>query len=96
MSLNHFINLALAAAIAACLSMAWMLDAPSDMQALIDTARASTDAEQQAARDLRRDLAAARLCRELHGDSGYQWSAAGEVICIQRSGKRETQKVAAL
>jgi hypothetical protein len=89
------INYALAAAIAACLSMAYLLDAPSEIEAMVATAAAVTDAQEQAARELRRDLAAARLCRELHGEAGYQWSAAGEVVCVPRRGKRQTQ-VAAL
>ena len=90
------INYVMAAAIAACLSMAYLLDAPSEIEAMVATARAVTDAEEQAARELRRDLAAARLCRELHGEAGYQWSAAGEVVCIPRRGKRVDTKVAAL
>lgn len=44
-------------------------------------------ARSQAKRELRRDLAAAKLCREAHGESSFQWTAADELVCIPRQGK---------
>ncbi|MCF8156416.1 MAG: hypothetical protein K9K35_10460 [Rhodoferax sp.] len=46
------------------------------------------DAQRDAARELRRDLAAAALCREQHGESGIAWTEAGALVCIPRKGKR--------
>lgn len=94
MTFHRFIKLALAAGIAACLSLSYLLDAPSELRAAVATAAAVTDAEQQAARDLRRDLAAARLCREQHGEAGYTWTEAGALVCIPRRGKRHTTTAA--
>ena len=91
-----FIDAALALAIAACLSMSIQLDAPGDLEVLAATALAVTDAEHQAARDLRRDRAAARLCHDLHGEAVHAYNDAGELVCIPRRGKRVVEKVAAL
>lgn len=96
MTVHRFINIALAAAIAACLSLSHLLDAQGELRAVVATAAAVTDAEQQAARELRRELAAARLCREQHGEAGYTWTEAGALVCIPRRGKRQIEKVAAL
>jgi hypothetical protein len=49
---------------------------------------ALSDAQRQAERDLRRDMAAAALCREQHGEAGFTWTAAGELVCIPRHGKK--------
>jgi hypothetical protein len=35
-------------------------------------------------RELRKELAAAKLCRTEHGESLVSWSAAGELVCIPR------------
>ena len=45
------------------------------------------DAQRQAAADLRRDLAAAELCRIEHGEAGFTWTAAGALVCLPRRGK---------
>ena len=47
-----------------------------------------SDAQRQAQRELHRDLAAAALCREQHGEASYQWTAAGELVCIPRHGHK--------
>lgn len=91
-----FIDVALALALAACLSMSVQLDAPGDLQTLAATALAVTDAEQQAALELRRDRAAAKRCHDLHGEAGHAYNDAGELVCIPRRGKRVVEKVAAL
>jgi len=46
------------------------------------------DAQNTAAAQLRRDLAAAAICREEHGESGYTWTEAGQLDCLPRKGKR--------
>jgi Tfp pilus assembly protein PilV len=33
---------------------------------------------------LRRDMAAAALCREQHGESSFVWTEAGMLVCIPR------------
>lgn len=37
---------------------------------------------------LRRDLAAAAYCRQVHGEAGFTWTAAGKLACIPRRGKQ--------
>jgi hypothetical protein len=48
----------------------------------------SRDAQTQAQREFKRDMAAAALCREQHGEAGFTWTAAGELVCIPRHGKK--------
>jgi hypothetical protein len=50
----------------------------------LDAAAAPSDAEIQAQHEYRKELAAAKLCRETHGESLVSWSAAGELVCIPR------------
>ena len=59
-----------------------------DHSAEMRSTQALSDAQKQAARELRRDMAAAALCREQHGEAGYQFTAAGELVCIPRHGKK--------
>ena len=43
------------------------------------------DAEQRLAQStLRRDMAAAALCREQHGEASFVWTEAGMLVCIPR------------
>ena len=44
----------------------------------------TTDAQAQARAELHRDLAAARICREDHGDASFTWTVDGELVCIPR------------
>ena len=46
----------------------------------------ATEAEKQAQSELRRDFAAAALCREQHGESSFVWTEAGMLVCIPRRG----------
>ena len=46
-----------------------------------------SDAEKQAARDLRKEMAAAAMCREQHGESLVRWTEAGTPVCIPRRKK---------
>ena len=47
-----------------------------------------TEEQTQAQREFKRDMAAAKLCREQHGEAGFTWTAAGELVCIPRHGKK--------
>lgn len=38
--------------------------------------------------ELRRNLSAADLCRDRHGEAGFTWTAAGKLVCIPRRGKQ--------
>lgn len=42
------------------------------------------DAQRAAQRELKRDMAAAKACRELHGESGFTWTADGQLVCVPR------------
>jgi len=48
------------------------------------------EAQKQAAADLRRDMAAAEICRLQHGEAGFTWNTAGELVCLPRRGKPVT------
>lgn len=48
--------------------------------------------KEQSKRAFRRDLQAAQFCRELHGESGYEWKDGGELVCIPRHGKKTVQQ----
>lgn len=43
-----------------------------------------SDAQAQAQRELRRELAAAKMCRETHGESILGYDAGGQEVCIPR------------
>lgn len=64
---------------------AWHLDDHGVEQAVADDLEL---AQAQAAATLRRDLAAARLCRQQHGEAAYTWAADGALVCIPRRGPR--------
>jgi hypothetical protein len=64
------------------------LDAIRDKQAQVAS---TVEAQRTQDRLLRRDLAAAALCREQHGEAGYQWNAADQLVCVPRKGKRQIQ-----
>lgn len=42
------------------------------------------DAQKQAQRELQKELAAAKVCRETHGNSAIAWTADGELVCVPR------------
>lgn len=46
------------------------------------------DAQQQAQRALRRDMAAAALCRGQYGEAGFTWTQDNRLVCIPRRGGR--------
>lgn len=51
--------------------------------------KALIDAQRAASQAFRKDMAAAKLCRQEHGESGFTWTAAGELVCVPRHGKRQ-------
>ena len=53
-----------------------------------------TEEQTQAQREFKRDMAAAKLCREQHGESLVSWSAAGELVCIPRGYIKRRNQVA--
>jgi hypothetical protein len=84
--LADFVWVALAVlAIAAVTS--WLGPALDDVQTELAVQQSLVDAQKQAQAELRRDLAAAALCRHQHGEAGYTWNAAGQLVCIPRRGK---------
>ena len=59
-----------------------------DLDATRLTAQAAVDAQTQADLDWHRDMAAAALCRSQHGETSFTWTAAGDLVCIPRHGKK--------
>ena len=47
-------------------------------------AAAASDAQAQAMREMRKDIAAAKMCRETHGESLVRWTVDGMAVCIPR------------
>lgn len=47
-------------------------------------------AQADAQRALRRDMAAAALCRQQHGEAGFTWTADARLVCVPRRGARTT------
>ena len=86
MSPQTAINWLLALAIAAILSISYLLDGPTDHRAERAQAQSLSDAQRADAAALRRDLAAAKLCREQFGEATFQWTYAGDLVCIPRKG----------
>ena len=46
------------------------------------------DAQKAAQLELKRDMAAAKACRESHGESGFTWTQDGQLVCIPRKPQR--------
>lgn len=84
---HRLFNWCLAAGIAAILSTSYMLDGPTDNHAEHAKALSLSDAQREEKRLYRRDLAAAAVCREQHGESGFTWTEAGALVCVPRKGR---------
>ena len=69
-------------------ALAWLGPALDDLDATQRTAQTAVDAQTQADLDWHRDMAAAALCRQQHGEASFTWTAAGELVCIPRHGKK--------
>ena len=50
--------------------------------------QALVDAQRAAVREFHKDMAAAKLCRETHGESLVRWTAASELVCVPRHSKQ--------
>lgn len=48
------------------------------------------EAQKQASEEDRRDMDAAKSCRLQHGEAGFTWNTAGELVCLPRRGKPVT------
>ena len=84
---HRILNWALAGAIVLLYAAVQQLDGIDSHSEEMAVAASISDAQKQAAEETKRDLAAARLCRESHGNSGYQWTADGELVCVPRKRK---------
>ena len=62
--------------------VAWLLGSFGPVQ--IDGIQSddATDAAAQAQREYRRDMVAARMCREQHGPSLVRWTVDGQAVCV--------------
>ena len=90
MKLHRILNWVLAAVIAAMLSYGQIFD-----RHRLDLADSTnmTNAQRLSRPENDRDIAAAKLCRELRGEAGFTWSAAGELVCIPRRGRPHAETV---
>ena len=83
--MNHLLNWCLAGVAALVLSSAYLLDAPSELQAVIDTAAAAQDARQALLAEARFAKAAQAACGE---NAGWQLRADGAVQCTTKRGHK--------
>lgn len=90
--MNHSYTWTTAFAIALLLTTSYMLDEPDDHSTENAIAVDLEDAQRMQDAELRRDMAAAKQCREEHGESGFTWTVDNRLVCIPRRGR----KVAAL
>lgn len=71
-------------------ALSWLgpiaLDGMDDHHAEHATAASLLEAQRAEAAQLRRDMAAARLCREAHGEAGFTWTVDGQLVCVPRRG----------
>ena len=81
------LNICIGLAMAMVLGTAHLLDGPDDHHAEWAQAEALSDAQKQARRELRRDMAAAKVCREQHGEAGFSWTEAGSLVCHPKRGR---------
>ena len=88
MTTHRVINILAAIAVVALFASIQHQDALDEIKHAKAHSVALVDAQLAAARALRRDLAAAEICREQHGEAGYTWTEAGALVCIPRRGKR--------
>lgn len=84
---HRLLNWTLAGAIVLLYAAVQQLDGIDSHAEEMAVSASLSDAQKQAAAETRRDMAAARACRETHGNSGYQWTADGELVCVPRKKK---------
>lgn len=85
----ELINWLFAGLIAFVLSCAWLLDGPSEVQAMQATAATVSDAQQQARQTARFDRAARRLCE----GGEYLLIGRAEIACTEGAGGRKVLSV---
>lgn len=78
--MRNLINYTTVAGIAFVLAASFHLDSAWPEPAL-------SDAQAQAQAEMRKELAAAKLCRQAHGESGYTWTIDNQLVCLPRTGK---------
>jgi uncharacterized low-complexity protein len=86
MTAHRTLNWLLATIIAATLSTAYLLDAPTEYQARIDAAQAAIDAEHTARQQARFEHAARKACGG--GESAYELLADGSIQCFTHRGAK--------
>jgi len=85
---HRLLNIALAVAIAATLSCAYLLDGPDDHSAEWDMAEAIELAQKAADVEVRLERAAAQLCVKLKGpNAGHRWTDDHQLVCTTNKGR---------
>ena len=92
MTAHRLINWTLAAAIAAMMSTAYLLDAPSDVQTRTASRQSAADAQKQAQHQTRFERAAQTMCG---GPGSFELLPDNAIQCLSRMGQvTVTAKVA--
>lgn len=85
---HRLLNIAMAVAIAATLSCAYLLDGPDDHSAEWDMADAIDLAQKAADVEARIERAAAQLCVKLKGpNAGHRWTEDHQLVCTTNKGR---------
>lgn len=100
MTPHRLLNWLLATAIVAIIVGMQACDGASDVDTMRLSASDLADAQKQAkeaaraesARQYRRDMAAAALCREEFGEASFTWTQRGELVCVPRRGNNKFAK----
>jgi len=85
---HRLLNIAMAVAIAATLSCAYLLDGPDDHSAERDLAESMEVAQKVAQMEARQERAAAQLCVKLKGpNAAYRWTPDNKLVCTTNKGR---------
>ena len=85
---HRILNVALAAAIAATLSSAYLLDGPDDNSTEWALAESISLAQKAAQLEARQERAAAQLCMKLKGpNAAYRWTEGNQLVCTTNKGR---------
>lgn len=85
--IHRLINVALFIGIMASYAVVMDSDHRAEMRESADL----LDAQRQAQREAKRDMAAAKVCRETHGNSSFTWTADGGLVCVPRKPRNITK-----
>lgn len=83
--IHRLINIALFIGILASYAFVMHMD---DKRVEMEESASLLDAQRAAQLELKRDMAAARACRETHGESSFTWTADGQLVCVPRKPQR--------